>query len=336
MPVSLGQLATQFGCELVGDPDVVVDDVASLPNAREGALSFLSNAAYLDQLASTRAAAVILRNEHVERSATASLVARDPYATYARIAAVIKPARSFPAGVHKAAVIDESASVHASAHVAANAFVDEGSTVGARSYIGPGTYVGPDCTIGEDSRLLANVTLVRAVELGARCIIHPGAVLGADGFGNAMTPEGWVKVPQVGGVRIGADVEIGCNTTVDCGALDDTVIENGVRIDNLCMIAHNVHVGAHTAMAAMTGIAGSTKIGARCMFAGQSGAVGHVEICDDVVVSGQGMLSKDITEPGVYASSFPSEKVREWNRKVARFRRLDTLFDRVKKLEKDS
>ncbi len=336
MPVSLGQLATRFGCELVGDPDVVVDDVASLPNAGQGSLSFLSNAAYLEQLASTKAAAVILRDEHVKVSSTASLVAKDPYATYARVAAVIKPARHFPAGVHKAATIDESASVHETAHVAANAFVDEGSSIGARVYVGPGTYVGPGCAVAEDCRLLANVTLARAVELGARCIVHPGAVLGADGFGNAMTPEGWVKVPQLGGVRIGADVEIGCNTTVDCGALDDTVIEDGVRMDNLCMIAHNVHVGAHTAMAAMTGIAGSTKIGARCMFAGQSGAVGHIEICDDVVISGQGMLSKNITEPGVYASSFPSEPVRDWNRKVARFRRLDSLFDRVKKLEKDS
>ena len=149
-----------------------------------------------------------------------------------------------------------------------------------------------------------------------------------------MTPEGWIKVPQLGGVQIGDDVEVGANTTIDCGALGDTIIENGVRIDNLCMIAHNVHVGAHTAMAAMTGIAGSTRIGQRCMFAGKSGAVGHVSICDDVVVSGKCMISKNITEPGVYASSFPQEPVREWNRMVARLRRLGRLFDRVARLEK--
>jgi UDP-3-O-[3-hydroxymyristoyl] glucosamine N-acyltransferase len=164
--------------------------------------------------------------------------------------------------------------------------------------------------------------------------VHPGAVIGADGFGNAMTPEGWVKVPQLGGVSIGNDVEIGSNSTIDCGALDDTVIADGVRIDNLCMIAHNVRIGAHTALAAMTGIAGSTEIGARCLFAGQSGAVGHISICDDVVVSGQGMVSKDINEPGVYASSFPVEPVRDWNRKVARLRRLESLFDRVTDLER--
>ena len=177
---------------------------------------------------------------------------------------------------------------------------------------------------------------MRAVTLGDRCIVHPGAVIGADGFGNAMSPEGWVKVPQLGGVVIGNDVEIGANTTIDCGALDDTVIEDGVRLDNLCMIAHNVHIGAHTAMAAMTGIAGSASIGKRCMFAGQSGTVGHITVCDDVILSGQGMITKDITEPGVYASSFPAIPARDWNRTVARVRRLDTVNDRIRKLEKES
>ena len=172
------------------------------------------------------------------------------------------------------------------------------------------------------------------MKLGLRAILQPGVVLGADGFGNAMTESGWVKVPQIGGVRIGDDVEIGANTTVDCGAIEDTVIEDGVRIDNLCMIAHNVHVGAHTAMAAMTGISGSTRIGKRCLFAGQSGAVGHITICDDVVVSGKAVISKDIKEPGVYAASFMAEPAREWSRKVARFRRLDQLVQRVRNLEK--
>ena len=175
---------------------------------------------------------------------------------------------------------------------------------------------------------------MRSVSIGKRCIVHAGAVIGGDGFGNAMTPDGWVKVPQLGGVRIGDDVEIGCNTTIDCGALDDTVIEDGVRLDNLVQIAHNVHVGAHTAMAAMAAIAGSTVVGKRCMFAGMSGAVGHITICDDVILSGQGMITKNITEPGVYASSFAAEKVRDWNRRVGRIRRLDALNERVKNLEK--
>ena len=176
--------------------------------------------------------------------------------------------------------------------------------------------------------------MVRKVHIGQRCIFHPGVVLGADGFGNAMSPEGWIKVPQLGGVRIGNDVEIGANTTIDCGAIEDTVIEDGVRIDNLCMIAHNVRVGAHTAMAGMVGIAGSTTIGKRCLFAGQAGAVGHITICDDVIAAARAMITKDITEPGTYGSGFPSEPAKEWAKKVGRFRRLDALAERVKKLER--
>ncbi len=334
MPVSLGELATRFGCELIGDPDAVINDVASLSRAGEGCISFLSNPAFREQLSSTKAAAVILREDDAGFCPVAALVTDNPYATYARMAAVVVPAPSYEAGIHPSAVVSESARVSATAHIAANAVVEAGSRIGDQVYIGPGAVVGPDCSVGDHCRLHANVTLVRAVVLGDRCIIHSGAVLGGDGFGNAMTPEGWVKVPQLGGVRIGSDVEIGCNSTVDCGSLDDTVIEDGVRMDNLCMIGHNVHVGAHTAMAALAAIAGSTTIGKRCMFAGMSGAVGHVTICDDVVVSGKGMISKDITEPGVYASSFPAEPARTWNRRVARFRRLDSLFDRVKKLER--
>ncbi len=181
--------------------------------------------------------------------------------------------------------------------------------------------------------MLANVTLVRAVAMGQRCIIHPGAVIGADGFGNAMSPEGWIKVPQLGGVTIGDDVEIGAGTTIDCGAIDDTIIADGVRIDNLCMIAHNVQIGAHTALAGQTGIAGSTRIGERCLFAGSAGAVGHITICDDVVVLARGTVTKDITEPGTYSAMFAAEPARVWTRFVARLRRVEALQKRVKKLE---
>ena len=334
MPVSLGELATRFGCELIGDPETVLDNVASLPNAGPGSLSFLTNVAYKQQLSSTKAAAVILREEDSVDCPTACLIAEDPYATYARIAALIVPPRRFEAGVHPTAVVAETATVDSSAHIGANAYIDQYVTLGANVYVGPGAYVGPQCEVGDETRLHPNTTLVRAVRIGKRCIVHAGAVIGGDGFGNAMTPEGWVKVPQTGGVRIGDDVEIGCNTTIDCGALDDTVIEDGVRLDNLVMIGHNVHVGAHTAMAAMAAIAGSAVIGKRCMFAGMSGSVGHIEICDDVIVSGKGMITKNITEPGVYASSFPAEKASTWNRRVGRIRRLDALTERVKRLEK--
>ena len=333
MPISLGELATRFGCELIGDPDSVVSGVASLPNATAESLTFLASRAYKEQLSSTKAAAVVLRSEDASDSPVAALLHDDPYACYARMASLVCPPPAYAPGVHASAVVDATAAVAASAHLAPNVVVGERSTVGENVYLGPGTVVGPDCEIGDDCRFIANVTLARAVTIGKRGIFHPGVVLGADGFGNAMSAEGWIKVPQVGGVRIGDDVEIGANTTVDCGAIDDTVIEDGVRIDNLCMIAHNVHVGAHTAMAAMSGIAGSTTIGKRCMFAGMGGAVGHISIGDDVIIGAKSFASKDITEPGTYLASFPAEPAKDWAKKVARFRRIEALQARVKKLE---
>jgi len=334
MPIKLGELAAQFDCELIGDPDLTIDNVAGLQNAGPSSLSFLSNPKFRQQLAATKAAAVVLRAEDVVDSPAASLISDNPYADYARMAGVIYPPPRYAPGIDASAVISPTAVVSPTAHVAANVSVGDRSTIGDNVYLGPGCVIGADCRVADDCRLIANVTLVRDVMLGLRGILHPGVVIGADGFGNAMTPGGWVKVPQLGGVSIGNDVEIGANTTVDCGAIGDTVIEDGVRIDNLCMIAHNVHIGAHTAMAAMTGISGSTTIGKRCLFAGQTGVVGHITICDDVVVSGKAVVSKDITEPGVYAASFTAEPAREWSRKVARFRRLGQLIERVSKLEK--
>jgi len=333
MPVSLGELATRFGCELIGDPDIVVSGVASLPNATSESLTFLANKAYTEQLSSTKAAAVVLRPGDASESPVATLLHDDPYGCYARMAAVVCPPPSYAPGVHASAVVDESASVAASAHLAAHVVVGERSTIGENVYVGPGTVIGPDCNIGDDCRFIANVTLARAVVIGERGIFHPGAVIGSDGFGNAMTSDGWVKVPQVGGVRIGDDVEIGANTTVDCGAIEDTVIENGVRIDNLCQVAHNVHIGAHSALAAMVGIAGSTIIGERCMFAGAGGAVGHITICDDVIIGAMSFATKDISEPGTYLASFPAEPAKNWAKRVGRFRRIEALQARVKKLE---
>jgi UDP-3-O-[3-hydroxymyristoyl] glucosamine N-acyltransferase len=333
VPISLGELAIRHGCDLKGEPDVVVDNVASLQRAGSGSVSFYSNPALAPQLAGSKAAAVILRAEDIARAPNAALISENPYATFARIARELYPPPALSPGIHPTAIVGESANIAASAEISAFAIIGANSTVGEHVFIGPGTVVGEDCNIGDACRLLANVTFVRKVCTGERCLFHPGAVIGADGFGNAMTSEGWVKVPQLGGVRIGNDVEVGANSTIDCGALEDTVIGDGVRIDNLCMIAHNVYVGAHTAIAAMTGIAGSAVIGERCLFAGQAGCVGHVTICDDVVISAKGMVSKDISEPGVYASNFPVEPVRKWNRLVARFRRIESLSERIKNLE---
>ena len=334
MPISLGELAERFDCELIGDADVRIETLGTLANAGSNALSFLASPSHKEQLPSTKAAAVILRADDAPDAPCAALISDNPYASYARMASAVCPPPAYEPGVHTSATVASSANVASSAHIAANAVVEDSAVIGANTYVGPGAVVGPDCVIGNDCRILANVTLVRAVSTGDRCIFHSGSVVGADGFGNAMTSDGWVKIPQIGGVRIGSDVEIGSSTTVDCGAIGDTVIEDGVRLDNQIQIAHNVRIGEQTAMAAGVGIAGSTTVGKRCMLAGMVGIAGHLEICDDVTVLGKAMVSKSITQPGVYASMFPIEDARRWNRRVASFRRLDKLLGRVGKLEK--
>lgn len=334
MGISLGSLAARFDCELVGDADAEVTHVATLANASAGALSFLANPAYRDQLASTGAGAVILKPGDAEHSPVSVLVSDDPYLLFARIAAELHPPPDHPPGVHPSAVVDPSANVADSAYVGPLSVVGEDAEVAARAHVGPGCIVGDRCVVGESARLIANVTLVQDVKVGKRTIVHPGAVVGSDGFGNAMSKSGWVKVPQVGGVSIGDDVEIGANTTIDRGAIDDTVIESGVRLDNLIQIAHNVRIGEHTAIAATTGISGSTTIGKRCMLAGRVGIVGHVSVCDDVIITGAAVVTKDITEPGMYSGSFAAEKDGDWKRRVIKFKRLDKLVDRVAALEK--
>ena len=333
MTISLGDLAKRFDCKLLGDPAIEVDRVATLANADSRSVSFLANPAYRNQLDDTRAAAVILDEDAAAGCPVAALVTANPYATYAKVATVLYPEPSQPPGIHPSAVIAASSQVAESACVGANVVIGENCKIGAAAVIGAGCVIGDDCQVGEQSRLMANVTLVRRVSLGKRCIVYSGAVIGAPGFGFARDTDGWVHVPQVGHVRIGDDVDIGANTTIDCGAIEDTVIDNGVKLDNLIQIGHNARIGEHTVMAAMVAIAGSAVVGRRCMFGGKSGIVGHVSMCDDVVVQGKTMISKSITKPGVYSGSFPGDEVGRWRRYVARFRQLDKLFDRVSVLE---
>jgi UDP-3-O-[3-hydroxymyristoyl] glucosamine N-acyltransferase len=331
---TLGELAAEFGCELIGDPSATVSRVATLSGAGDGHISFCASDAYREMLLATRATAVILRPDDAGYCPVASLVADNPQLIYARIATALHPEPNLVVGVHPSATVAESATISSSAEISANATVCDEAHVGDGVYVGPGAVVGPRCRLGKGSRILANATLVQDVTLGERCIIHPATVIGSDGFGNVQGEDGWEKLPHIGGVQIGDDVEIGANTTVDRGALDDTIIGNGVRIDNLVQIAHNVRIGDHTAIAAQVGIAGSTVVGQRCRFAGQAGVVGHIKICDDVIVAGKTVVSKNITEPGFYAGSIPGEPHKEWKRKVARFRRLGDLNDRVAALEK--
>jgi UDP-3-O-[3-hydroxymyristoyl] glucosamine N-acyltransferase len=334
MSVSLGELAVRFGCELRGDPEARVAHVATLSNADATALAFLANPRYRPQLATTRAAAVILKPEAAADCPTHVLLADNPYATYARIAAVLHPSPAAPPGVHPTALIAAGAHVDPSAHIGAFCSIGAGTRVAQRCVVGPHCVLEEDVKLAADVRLAVRVTVHRGTEVGARTVVQSGAVIGGDGFGYAPERGTWVKVPQIGAVRVGADVEIGCNTTIDRGAIDDTVIEDGVKLDNLIQIGHNVRVGAHTAIAACTGVSGSTTIGARCMIGGHVGFAGHISIADDVVITGFSAVSRSIPQPGVYSSTIPFEEAHSWRRLVARFKRSGRLEERVRALER--
>jgi UDP-3-O-[3-hydroxymyristoyl] glucosamine N-acyltransferase len=334
MTLTLGELAVRFGCELRGDPDVIVDSVASLGDAGPRAVTFLANPKYAAQLAETRAGAVILDAKSAASSPVPALVVGNPHATYARVATLLHPDPPLEPGVHALAAVDPGAQVDPSTEIAAGASVGEGARIGARCYIGPGSVIERGAVVGDDSRLVARVFIGRDVQLGARCIVQPGAVIGADGFGFAPEKSTWVKVPQIGSVIVGVDVEIGSNTTIDRGALGDTVIEDGVKLDNLIMIAHNCRIGAHSALAACVAIAGSSVVGKRCILGGRVGLTGHITLCDDVVVLGTTFISHNITKPGMYSSALPGEEAGAWRRIVARIKRLDSMAKRMRAVEK--
>ncbi|RPD88294.1 UDP-3-O-(3-hydroxymyristoyl)glucosamine N-acyltransferase [Luteimonas sp. 100069] len=327
-------LAERFGLAVHGAPDTTVSGVGTLAGATEDQLSFLSNPRYRAQLSTTRAGIVVLREADAAGYAGTALIARDPYVAYAKIAALFEPASDAPAGVHASAVIDPTAQIDPTASIGPLVSIGARSVVGAGASIGPGCVVGEDCVVGEGSRLIARVTLVTRVRLGRRVTLHPGAVLGAAGFGLAMDAGQWINVPQLGGVVVGDDSDIGANTTIDRGALDDTVIEEDVRLDNLIQVGHNVRIGAHTAVAGCVGIAGSTKIGRYCLLAGKVGVAGHLEICDRVVVHAMTMVSASITEPGEYSAGIPAQPTREWRKNAVRIRQLDSLARRVTALGK--
>ncbi|MGH8496590.1 MAG: UDP-3-O-(3-hydroxymyristoyl)glucosamine N-acyltransferase [Gammaproteobacteria bacterium] len=336
MAVTLAELAVRFGCELRGDPDVRVSRVGSLEHAGPDAIAFLANPHFRRFLAGTEAAAVILPRDLADECPAAALISDNPYVVYARVAACLHPPPPHEPGIHERAVVAPDAELDPSVHVAACAVIASGTRIGAGVYIGPGCVVGADCSIGDETRLVANVTLCERVTLGARGLYHPGVVIGADGFGIARAGEEWIKVPQLGGVSIGDDVEVGANTSIDRGALEDTVIEAGVKLDNQIQVAHNVRIGAHTVIAGCTGIAGSTVIGKRCMIGGQVGFVGHLSIADDVVITGRSMVTASIDKPGVYSGGLPLDEAGRWRKNSARFRQLDELARRIARLEKQA
>ena len=329
---TLGQLAQRVGGQLTGDPDAPISRVAPLQTAQSGDISFLTQPRYRKQLAATRATAVILSANDLEICPVAALVVDNPSVAYARIAALLNPVPR-QEGIHPAAVVSPASRIHPSAWIGPLCVVEEGVQIGARASVGPGCMIGRNSRIDEDSILLAQVSLCPDSQIGRRVLIHPGVVIGSDGFGLANDNGVWVKIPQLGRVRIGDDVEIGANTTIDRGALDDTVMEEGVKLDNQIQVAHNVRIGAHTAIAACVGIAGSTTIGKRCTIAGGVGINGHIEIADDVHITGMTMVTKSILHPGVYSSGIPVEPNAIWKKNVVRFRQLEDIVRRLKALE---
>ena len=332
---TLAALAERFGLALRGDGSVVLHGVGTLAGAGPAQLSFLANPRYRRELAATRAGAVVLSAEDAEHSPVPCLVAKSPYVAFARISALFEPAPVPAPGVHASAVIADDAVVDPGAQVGPFVSIGARSRIGAGAVIGPGCVIGDDCDVGPGCVLVARVTLVTRVRLGARVRIHPGAVLGADGFGLAMDAGRWIKVPQVGGVVVGDDGEIGANTCIDRGAIEDTVLEEDVRLDNQIQIGHNVRIGAHTAVAGCVAVAGSARIGRYCLIGGAAGITGHLEICDKVTITAMSLVTQSITEPGEYSSGMAVQDSRSWRRNAARFRQLDQLARRMGALTKD-
>ena len=335
---TLSGIVDRLGGSVIGDASTLIRQVATLERAAPDTISFLANERYLAHLKGTRAGAVILGEAFSAAVDLPRIVVGNPYAYFARVSALLNPQPAFVAGRHPSAVIDSEARVAATACIGPFVVIEAGAQIGEHVLIGAGCHVGRGAVIGERSRLYAHVTVYHGCVIGPDGVIHAGVVIGADGFGIAMEQgEGgarWLKVPQIGAVRIGRDVEIGANTTIDRGAIEDTVIGDGVKLDNQIQIAHNVEIGAHTAIAACVGIAGSSRVGAYCRIGGASGIAGHLSITDHVEISAHTLVTKSITEPGTYTGAYPFEPNREWRRNAAGLRRLGDLNDRVRALEK--
>ena len=331
--LTLHEIVNRLGGELFGPPDLVVVQVATLDAAGPTDISFLASSHYRPQLERTQAGAVILSREDHSATDRPRIVSDQPYLYFARVSALLNPFAGARAGVHPSAVVHPSAIVAASAQIDACAVIGEGAVIGERAVIGAGSVVGQGASVGDDSRLAPKVVICDDCIVGARCILHPGVVIGGDGFGMAEDKGRWIKVPQIGRAIVGDDVEIGANTTVDRGALGDTVIEDGVKMDNLIQIAHNVVIGAHTAIAACAGIAGSARIGRHCKIGGAAMIHGHIEICDHVVVAAGTMVRKSIATPGIYDGFFPALPHRDWMKNLAHFNRLHQHADTIRQLE---
>ena len=332
---SLREIAAQLGGEVLGDGDVAVSRMASLANAGPGDLSFLSDSKYRSLLAATSASAVVVGKDASDATHLPRIVTDNPYAYFARVSSLLNPVTEPVPGIHSSAVIDATASVPASASVGPHVVIGRDARIGEFAVIGAGAVIGDHVTIGDHTALHANVTIYYGCELGSNCIVSSGVVIGADGFGYAEDQGRWVKIPQVGRVLIGNDVEIGANTAIDRGALDDTIIEEGVKLDNLIQIGHNCRIGAHTVIAGCVGIAGSTRIGRHCRIGGAGMILGHLEIADGVTVSPGSMITRSLTKTDTYTALMPFQPHDKWLKTAAHLRHLGDMADRITQLEKE-
>ncbi|MBC8944077.1 MULTISPECIES: UDP-3-O-(3-hydroxymyristoyl)glucosamine N-acyltransferase [Xenorhabdus] len=332
--IRLADLAQQLNAQLHGDGNIVVTGIAPMYSANSEQITFLSDSRYTEKLAECQAAAVVLREADLPYCKIPALVVDNPYLAYARMAQIMDTTPRPAQDIHSSAVISPEATLGRNVAIGANAVIESGVVLGDNVIIGAGCFIGKNVRIGTETRLWANVSVYHNVEIGEQCLIQSGAVIGSDGFGYANDRGNWIKIPQLGTVMIGDRVEIGSCTTIDRGALDNTVIGNGVIIDNQCQIAHNVTIGDNTAIAGGVIMAGSLKIGRYCMIGGASVINGHMEICDKVTVTGMSMVIRPITEPGVYSSGMPVQQNKVWRKTAALVMNINEMNKRLKSVER--
>ncbi|CAM4358029.1 UDP-3-O-(3-hydroxymyristoyl)glucosamine N-acyltransferase [Pseudoalteromonas ostreae] len=331
---TLSQIAELLGAELDGDGALEISKIATLANAQSGHIAFLANKKYRSQLSDTQAGAVILSAADVEYYQGNKLIVANPYVCYAKLAQLLDTTpRSASQSIHPSAVIHPDATVASTAAIAANVVIEAGAVIADNAQIGANCFIGENTKIGNSTKLWANVSVYHDVEIGSDCLFQSSSVIGSDGFGYANDKGQWIKIPQLGRVIIGDKVEIGAGSTIDRGAIDDTIIHSNVIIDNQCQIAHNVEIGSGTAVAGCTVLAGSVTIGKNCQIGGMSAINGHMSVCDGVIITGMSMVTKSITEPGVYSSGIPHTTNKEWRKSIAHLRNLSDMKNRLKALE---
>ena len=330
----LEQLAEQLDATLYGDGELIITGVASMTSAKQGQITFLSDKKFQNNLSSCDASAVVMTEDSLKYWSGAALIVKDPYLCYAKLAQILDTTPLPARDIADSAVIDSTAQLGNNVAIGANAVIESGVVLGDNCIIGAGCFIGKDTIIGAGTKLWSNISIYHNCVIGENCLIQSGTVIGADGFGYANDKGKWIKIPQLGRVVIGNNVEIGASTTIDRGALDDTVIGNGVIIDNQCQIAHNDIIGDHTAVAGGVIMAGSLTIGRHCLIGGASVINGHMEICDQVTVTGMGMVMRPITEPGVYSSGIPLQQNKVWRKTASLVLHIDEMNKRLKALEK--